>query len=246
MSLVPVPGGVPEQIAQLLTGAPTKGSDCNIATVYLAIAFASDGRVTIAPDRPAAIAQIRRWMDKPSGATTIKDAFRALSHPELRRLFTDAGLQPPKPTSRRGVRWERIESDLREGAFVDLHVNYGVLRDGKKVPTWSRTFRGGHAIALLGYLPLLGTTNEADPLATRWSRVPLSAFRDAAGRYGKRPWGVGKAEALSIKRAKPVADGRLAALRKAVDLSISGLDKAAEEQDKAVTLLVDARKRAAS
>lgn len=205
------------------TGSPTSGSDCGVVICRMAIDHASRGLVTWSSDK-AAIKWIREQMGVPTTAatksddrprsTTVANALKVLRSSALAKRFAAVGLQPPPVMDRRGATWETLKSDNRDGAFVGLAIRRKEWLSNKLPPDHS-DWPKGHMVGMFGSSAPGDTpleTQVACPLLDGWRTVARSNLAAPAARFGdNRPWdgkdkswGVGKAEAYSVGRAKPL------------------------------------------
>lgn len=194
---------------QLETGAPTEGEDCGVRAFINAVRVASDNLVgppaSWSGAERAWTARVREWMDKPTGATTTDDWWRAWHHPTLAALFRGRGLQLPVVQRMSGASWAEVPRHLAAGRVVMLCVRYGTLRDDPRAPVDAGGFMDGHALVLTGFgkdADGRGWTRDLDSLLDGPRRARIGAFRRAAGAFGSRPWGDGRLEGLSVRRAR--------------------------------------------
>jgi len=214
MTIPSNPGGMvkPRLLTQLNTGSPTAGDDCACLVICTAIRWASYGRV--GPKSQAEVKewvqQIRVWANKPRGGLLMHgDVLQVYRHADLHRAFDRAGASPFSAGYYQGVGWEGIKGGLYADRFMHLPVDYGVLRRSD-APMGSEFFRGPHSVGLLGARNSRGRvfTNVGDPLfdgrrpgiPKGWKVVRLRDYRAAAGAWGQRPAGEGKATVVVIKR----------------------------------------------
>jgi len=199
-------------LTQLGTGSPTAGDDCACLVICNAIRWASHGRVGPKSQGEVKewVRQIRSWARKPTGGLLMfGDCLEVYRHPDLHRAFDRAGAPPFSAGYFQGVSWDGVKGGLYNDRLIHLAIDYHVLRKGA-APMGSTTFNGGHSVALLGAQNSRGRvyTNVADPLfdgrragiPDGWQVARLREYRAAAGAWGARPAGEGKATIIAVKR----------------------------------------------
>lgn len=200
---------------QLRTGSPTAGDDCSAVTMLNAIRWASRGKVGPASQAQVAgwVHTIRQWsgakLASPGAGMLFRgQTFRGYRSPNLARTLSAAGYGIHAGYLDR-VPWKAVVNALRDGAYVHLPVDYGVLADGGQVRVASPTFRGGHSVALVGYeLNARGQVRTwlGDPLADGrrkgiprgWRMTHASYLAAAAAAWAKD--GDGLVDCIVIRR----------------------------------------------
>lgn len=215
--VVPFPGGKHRLYTQLDTGAPTRKQDCQVLVVINNILSASRGRVgpKSKSEVKTWIRMVRRWANRPTGALKLRThVLSAYRHPELKAMFREAGLSPLKASLRAGIDWNKLKKEhVLRGEIIHLVINYGTVNKNRpKPPSGDIKFKGGHAVGFLGFEQAGGYVwvNLGDPLfdgrkpivPKGWQVCKYSWLKEPAGRFGSKPWGVGRAEAITIKVSK--------------------------------------------
>lgn len=148
-----IPGGRPKHQKQLQTGSPTAGKDCGPATELVGLEAASRNVVRPRGDqRREWIAAIRKPMPHGSGwpATTLQAIEISVESARIEARMRQYGADKPN------ARLRLISHDdaivlLKAGRYLHVAIDYGRLNDLMPRLSGSSTYRGGHAIGLLGH-----------------------------------------------------------------------------------------------
>jgi hypothetical protein len=209
--------------AQLVKGIPTAGEDCGVRTTMRTIRWSSCKKVAVT------VAEVRRLMKKPTGATNPLDWRNALEHPAMVAKFMAAGLHAPV-VKMRGV---NPETGIITGSPVATAIN--ALEDGDLIcvaegygPWHGTEFAGSdtfgtrpldnHAVSYLGIKGGVGHRRSTrydslddgrfagiptGPLTVPWHLAvdAMGALTFKSGRH----LGHGLWAGMVVERAKPIA-----------------------------------------
>lgn len=173
---------------------------CGAYAAIAAYGWASDGAVGPASVSGATSAAMARV--EASGVSDRDFARRGLSSRELERSLAAIRRRDDRPaldSQRRSgvkVREVLIPQMTAEDAGALVAVEYGAVIDGGRGA--SRTFRGGHWV--FAFEPSGDSIGIADPLRTQAISWPIGLLVRAAERFGSKPWGDGRAEAIVVWR----------------------------------------------
>lgn len=139
---------------QLVAGVPTAGEDCGVRTTQRALHWASCGKVRV----PVSV--LRKRMGKPSGPTNPPDWYDAMTHPDTKRQFRQAGLQPPRVGKRglgktgliTGSPVKTAIDALGDGKMICVAESYAPWHDTRwsGSSTFGTSYRDNHAVSYLG------------------------------------------------------------------------------------------------
>lgn len=211
---VPFPGGPHRLMTQLDTGSGTEGEDCVFVTCINGIRYMSRGKVGPKEQDDVGfwVKRIRQWAGRRTGPGYLRtDALKIYRHPELKELFAKANMSRPQASLRMGIDYATdLKALLKKGQFVHLQVSYAVINKNRpEPPSGDFAFKEDHSLCILGAETAAGLvyTNEGDPLfdgrrsnvPKGWQSIRYSWMREPAGKFGDKPWGVGKAECITLK-----------------------------------------------
>lgn len=171
---------------------------CGAYAAIAAYGWASDGAV--GPSGIVSATNAAEARVEASGVSDRDFARRGLSSRELERSLAAIRRRDDRPAldsqRRSGVKVREVllPQMTAEDAGALVAVDYGVVIDGGRGA--SRTFRGGHWV--FAFEPSGDSISIADPLRTQVISWPISLLVRAAERFGSKPWGDGRAEAIVV------------------------------------------------
>lgn len=211
-----VPGGRPKHQKQLVIPHPFASQNCGPTAELVGLEHAS--RNDFRPRRRRAanwITAERKPMPHGAGwpATTLQAIEISVNSSIIAHRFRERGVKPPSGRMVRITHNEAVEL-LKMGRALHVAVDYGRLNDLMPKLSGSRSYRGGHAIELVGYAEgrehghRVDWTYEYDPLhdgrapgvPRGLQKVRIKRFLRAAETWGIPRAGAGNAYVVIIKK----------------------------------------------